>query len=86
MGVLYGVGDQRAEALSKALKNSGMTPLSALSLMLFVLLYLPCIAALIAIWKETSAKWALFNLFYTTMVAWCVSFLVYQTGGILGFG
>jgi len=86
MGVLYGVGDQGSEALSKALKNSNMTPLSALSLMLFVLLYLPCIAALISIWKESSAKWALFNLFYTTTVAWSVSFLVYQTGRILGFG
>ncbi|MCK5310536.1 MAG: ferrous iron transport protein B, partial [Desulfobacteraceae bacterium] len=86
MGVLYGVGDEESEALSVALKDSGMTPLSALSLMLFVLLYLPCIAALISIWKESSAKWALFNLFYTTTVAWCVSFLVYQTGRILGFG
>ncbi|MCK5542697.1 MAG: ferrous iron transporter B, partial [Desulfobacterales bacterium] len=86
MGVLYGVGDQEPEALSKSLRNSNMTPLSALSLMLFVLLYLPCIAALVSIWKETSAKWALFNLFYTTTVAWCVSFLVYQIGRILGFG
>jgi ferrous iron transport protein B len=86
MGVLYGVGDQKSEALSKALKNSDMTPLSALSMMIFVLLYLPCIAALFSIWKETSAKWAFFNLFYTTTVAWCVSFLVYQIGRILGFG
>lgn len=86
MGILYGVGDQKSEALSKALQSSDMTPLSAISLMLFVLLYLPCIAALFSIWKETSAQWALFNLFYTTTVAWCVSFLVYQTGRILGFG
>ncbi len=86
MGVLYGVGGQESEALGKALKNSNMTALSALSMMLFVLLYLPCIAALFAIWKETTAKWAFFNLFYTTMVAWCVSFLVYQSGSILGFG
>ena len=86
MGVLYGVGNQESEALSKALRSSSMTPLSAISLMLFVLLYLPCIAALFSIWKETSAKWALFNLFYTTTVAWCVSFLVYQTGRMLGFG
>ncbi len=85
MGVLYGAGNQTSEALNKALKNSNMTPLSALSLMLFVLLYLPCIAALTSIWKETSAKWAMFNLFYTTTVAWCVSFLVYQTGIALGF-
>ncbi len=86
MGVLYGVGNQKSEALGKALKNSDMTALSALSMMFFVLLYLPCIAAITSIWKEASGKWALFNLFYTTTVAWCVSFLVYQTGRILGFG
>ena len=86
MGVLYGVGNQEGEALSTALRNSNMTALSALSLMVFVLLYVPCIAAVSSIWKEASAKWALFNLFYTTTVAWCISFLVYQLGRILGFG
>ncbi|MCP3899933.1 MAG: ferrous iron transport protein B [Desulfobacteraceae bacterium] len=86
MGVLYGVGNEQSEALSKALKKSNMTPLSALSMMLFVLLYLPCIAALFSIWREASAKWAFFNLFYTTTVAWCVSFLIYQSGKAFGFG
>ncbi|SDT87226.1 ferrous iron transport protein B [Desulfobacula phenolica] len=86
MGVLYGVGNDEGDALKKALKNSGMTALSALSMMVFVLLYVPCFATIIAIYKETSAKWAGFNVIYTTMVAWGMSFLVYQTGMILGFG
>lgn len=80
MGVLYGVGNKEGEALEKALKKSGMTALSALSLMVFVLLYLPCFATVTAIFRETSARWAGFNLLYTTAVAWTVSFLVYRTG------
>ncbi|MFO7754107.1 MAG: ferrous iron transport protein B [Desulfobacteraceae bacterium] len=86
MGVLYGVDNQNPNALESALKSSGMNPLSALSLMVFVLLYIPCTATIIAIWKETSGRWAFFNLIYTTAVAWGLSFLVYQSGSLLGFG
>jgi len=84
MGVLYGVGTGEGEALEKALKKSDMTALSALSMMVFVLLYVPCFATVLTIYRETSAKWAGFNLIYTTMVAWAMSFLVYRTGMMLG--
>ena len=86
MGVLYGVGSDEGNALGKVLKKSGMTAISALSMMVFVLLYVPCFATVVTIYRETSAKWAGFNLIYTTMVAWGASFLVYQTGVILGAG
>ena len=85
MGVLYGVDNQNKNALASTLESSGMTRLTALSLMVFVLLYIPCVATIAAIWKETSAGWALFNLFYTTAVAWGLSFLVYQSGSLIGF-
>ncbi len=83
LGVLYGVGKEDGQALETALKKSGMTPLSALSMMVFVLLYVPCFATVLTIYKETSAQWAVFNVIYTTLVAWGISFLVYQTGLIL---
>ena len=83
MGVLYGVGDGGGQALEAALNQSGMGALSALSMMVFVLLYVPCFATVVAIAKETSAKWAWFNIAYTTMVAWGASFLVYHAGMIL---
>jgi ferrous iron transport protein B len=83
MGVLYGAGNDNGQALETALKKSGMTPLSALSMMVFVLLYVPCFATVMAIYRESSARWALFNVIYTTMVAWGMSFLVYQAGMIL---
>lgn len=85
MGVLYGVGSEGGEALEKAFRKSGMTSLSALSIMVFVLLYVPCFATVMTIYREASAGWAGFNLIYTTMVAWGMSFLVYQTGLMLGF-
>ncbi len=84
MGVLYGVGNDEGKALEKALQQSGMTAISALSMMVFVLLYVPCFATVVTIYREASIKWAGFNLIYTTMVAWGMSFLVYQTGKLLG--
>lgn len=84
LGVLYGAGNQGGEALEKALKKSGMTALSALSIMVFVLLYVPCFATVMTIFRETAAIWAVFNLIYTTMVAWGMSFLVYRAGILLG--
>ena len=57
------------------------TPLVALSFMVFVLLYFPCIASVIAVAKEAGSwKWGAFTVLYNTGVAWIVSFLVYQIG------
>jgi ferrous iron transport protein B len=86
LGVLHAVGDSEEEgALEKALVGSGMTSLSALSMMVFVLLYLPCLATTIAIRKETgSYPWMFFSIGYSTSVAWVASFLVYQGGRLLG--
>jgi ferrous iron transport protein B len=87
MGVLYAVDDNsESDALRHALRDSGMTPLSALAMMVFVLLYVPCLATVGAITRETGAfKWAAFNIAYTTAVAWIMAFVVYQGGRLLGF-
>jgi ferrous iron transport protein B len=83
MGVLYGVGDENdspaGEVLPNALRNSGIVPLSALAFMFFVLLYSPCLAAITAIWRETSSwRWTLFSVGYQTGLAWGIAFLVTQ--------
>jgi ferrous iron transport protein B len=58
-----------------------LTPLSAYSLMVFVLLYTPCLPTLIMIKRETeSFFWTLFALLYTTTVAWTISFGIYTIG------
>ena len=87
LGVLYATGESEDEgALENALKASGMTPLAALSMMVFVLLYLPCFATTAAIRRETgSIGWMLFAVSYSTAVAWLMAFLVYQGGRLIGF-
>ena len=62
------------------------TPLVALSFMLFILIYFPCIAVVAAIKNESGNwKWSLFLVVYTTVLAWVVSFIVYQLGTLLGY-
>jgi ferrous iron transport protein B len=87
LGVLHAVGDENAsEALAKALRATGMTPLSALSMMVFVLLYLPCLASIAAIRRETgSYMWMSFSIAYSTTIAWIMAFIVYQGGKLLGY-
>lgn len=86
LGILH-AADEGSEVLKETLKNSGMTALSALSMMIFVLLYIPCLATVAAIRRETgSAKWMVFNIVYSTGLAWVASFCVYQTGRLLGYG
>jgi ferrous iron transport protein B len=87
LGVLYAVdGDERSEALRRALLTSGMTPLSAVAMMVFVLLYLPCLATVTTIRRETgSFKWMAFSIFYSTSLAWIIALVVYQGGKLLGF-
>lgn len=61
-----------------------ITPLVAFGYMLFVLIYFPCIATLVAIRQESGSwKWAVFAACYTTALAWVVSFLVYQVGSFI---
>lgn len=57
------------------------TPVSALAFVVFVLLYFPCIAVFSAIAKESGSwKWAVITAVYSTVVAWLMSFIVFQVG------
>lgn len=93
IGVLYspeeGVGEDGAASnepekysqLRKQMTADGITPLTAYSFLLFVLLYFPCVAVIAAIKGETGSwKWALFSAGYTTLLAWIVSAAFYQIG------
>ena len=49
-----------------------------------MLFYLPCIAVIAAVGRESGSwKWAAFVLFYTTALAWLASFAVFQVGSLL---
>ena len=93
IGVLYspeeGVDEDGAASnesemysrLRKQMTADGITPLTAYSFLLFVLLYFPCVAVIAAIKGETGSwKWALFSAGYTTFLAWIASAAFYQIG------
>jgi len=96
LGTLHSVGeaDEESETLRHALQRQRRSdgrkmynPLVAYALMVFVLLYIPCIASIAVIKRETNSwRWPLFTAFYTTAVAWIVAFIVYQGGRLLGLG
>ncbi len=92
LGTLYAVGEEAEAPLRQRLLEDRwpdgskvFTPLVAFSLMVFTLLYVPCVASVAVIYRETNSwKWPLFAMFYTTAVAWIVAFIVYQGGRVLG--
>jgi ferrous iron transport protein B len=90
LGVLYATGsneNDENEALRRALRASGMTPLAAYALMAFVLTYVPCLATVGAIRRETNSwKWTAFSIAYTLTLAWVVAFVIYQGGRLFGLG
>lgn len=69
LSILYGS--------TQSLLMSLTTP-AALSLLIFCLLYTPCIAAIAAIKRELNGKWALIVVFGQCLIAWLASFVVYH--------
>ncbi|KAA6324674.1 Ferrous iron transport protein B, partial [termite gut metagenome] len=81
LGVLY-ANDAETNATNLA-QRMPITPLVAFGYMLFSLIYFPCIASFVAIKHESGSwKWAIFTAVYTTVLAWIVSFAVYQIGSL----
>ena len=69
--------------LRQAMLREGITPMAAYAYLIFILLYFPCIATIVAIKNETGSwHWALIAASYTTAVAWIVSAAVYQIGSV----
>lgn len=89
LGTIYSVGEAEdgATQLQDALAaDPAFTPLVAYSLMVFTLIYSPCLAALAVVRRETNSwKWTAFSFTYSTVLAWVIAFGVYQAGILLGF-
>ena len=96
MGVLYNASmnaDENSQSLKDKLQQQTFTsgskkgqkvfsPLVAFALMVFVLIYFPCVAVVAAIRKEANWKWAAFTTVYTTGIAWVAAFLIFQIGSL----
>ena len=63
---------------------AGFTPLSAFAMLVFILLYVPCVAAVSTLFKEMqSRKWAWFSIAWQVGCAYVMALLVYQIGSLL---
>ncbi len=79
MAIIYGVSEG---ALSSTM-TTHFTPLSAYTFMAFVLLYMPCLATVGAIKRETqSIKWTVFATLYPFVVAYIFALVIYTIGNI----
>jgi len=95
MTVVYATSSEEAEQLEdfeaeenesriSQLVSENMTPLSAASMLLFILLYMPCLSTIVAIKNESGKwKWAFFTMAYTIGLAWIASTLLFQLGTLL---
>ncbi|WP_278908435.1 ferrous iron transport protein B [Faecalicoccus pleomorphus] len=86
--VLFGIsninGLSGMQALSLQLSSLGFTALNAYCLMLFCLLYVPCVASLGTIKKESGSILYMFQtMVFQIAVAWIVSFIVFQVGNLI---
>ena len=76
MGVVYGLD------LYNILSQQ-FTPLAAYSFLVFVLLYTPCISVIATMRKEFGSRMMAFSVFYQLLLAWIVSFVVYNVGSFI---
>ena len=63
-----------------------LTPLAAMSLLVFCLLYTPCVAAVASVRRELGAKWAGIVVVFQCVIAWLAAFGVHLIGTLLGLG
>jgi ferrous iron transport protein B len=99
MGVLFGSNHYHEKStpqtlgirLQQAKHSDGprmgqtlFTPLVGISYLLFILIYMPCVAVVATVNRESGSwKWALFLITYTTVLAWVLSFAVFQIGSLI---
>jgi ferrous iron transport protein B len=90
LGTAYSLGEVKSEEgipLSNRLKTDpGWNPLVAFTLIIFIMLYVPCFITVISIKRESSWKWAFFSMGFNLVAAYLVSLAVYQVGLALGLG
>ncbi|MCD6266740.1 MAG: ferrous iron transport protein B [Deltaproteobacteria bacterium] len=90
LGTAYSLGEcvaEEPEPLSvKLQKEPGWNQLTAFTLIIFMMLYVPCFVTVITIKKESNWRWALFSMIYSLVSAYVVALIVHQAGLFLGVG
>jgi len=76
LGTLFGVGEEGL----KAVLPQYFTPLSAYAFLIMTLIYIPCIATIAVIKRETNWKWTILAVGYSLILGWVLSVIFYQIG------
>ena len=88
LGILYGVGSEQGGAASlreRIAADPSWTPLTAITLMLFILLIPPCFAAMATMRAELGWGWLAFSIGFQLAVGWLAASAVFRIGSALGF-
>jgi len=88
LGIIHSIGeaDEESQPLRAALQRE-YNPLQAFCIMLFCLISVPCMITIATVWKESGSwKWPALQLIGLTTLAYIVTLIVYQTGGLLRIG
>ena len=86
LGIVYAVGgaDEQSRSLREKLQ-ANYTPLTGFCIMLFCLISTPCVVTIVMTRRETGSwRWALFQFFGLTALAYVVTLIVYQAGSLVG--
>ncbi|HID18286.1 TPA: ferrous iron transporter B, partial [Candidatus Bathyarchaeota archaeon] len=87
-GVIFGLGEEAGtEEIQVALNAQEIfTPVTGLAFMVFTLIYIPCVACIGTIYRETNSwKWTIFSVAYGLILAYIVSLAIVVMGGLLGY-
>jgi len=90
LGTAYSLGEvdpEKPVSLSRKLASTpGWRPLTAMSLILFVMFYSPCFVSVVCIAREAGSwKWGAFSIVFNTLLAFGVAVAVFQIGSMMGF-
>jgi ferrous iron transport protein B len=89
LGTAYSLGAVDVEAAgslsARLAAEPGWGPLTAWSVIVFVMFYAPCFVTVICIARESSWRWGLFSMVFNTSLAFSLAVMVYQTGRMLGY-
>jgi ferrous iron transport protein B len=81
MALLYRTGEKGLKSLKEAIRNSISFP-TAVALIVFIMFYSPCLAAMATFWSEVPQwQWRLFYTIYPNLVAWLFAFIAYRLAG-----
>jgi ferrous iron transport protein B len=85
LGTAYSIGSEKEElSLSERLRNDPTwNKGKAFALMVFIMLYVPCMATVASIVKETSWRWAIFSVCFNLLYAYTISFAVLNLSRLL---